>query len=168
MSIDPFKFNRPVISMSQIYNFRAVIENAGDGGAFVTIPFDVEKTFGKKRVKIMATIEGEPYRGTLVRMGSPHHMLLVLKEIREKIGKSFGDEVAIELEEDFEERHVEVPPDLHNALEANPTAQTFFNKLSYTHQKEYVRWITEAKREQTRLDRVQRTIEMLTQGKSEH
>ena len=154
--------------MTPIIRFRAVIEDAGGGGAFVTIPFDVEKTFGKKRVKIKATIEGESYRGTLVRMGSPNHMLLVLKEIREKIGKSFGDEVVVELEEDLEPRQVDVPADLQQALQANPKAQDFFNRLSYSHQREYVRWVTEAKRDQTRMDRVQRTIELLTQGKSEH
>jgi len=154
--------------MTQKFQFRAVIENAGGGGAYVTIPFDVEKAFGKKRVKVMATIEGEPYRGTLVRMGSPHHMLPVLKEIREKIGKSFGDDVAVELEEDLELRQVDIPPDLQQALEANPKAHELFNRLSYTHQREYVRWVTEAKRDQTRLDRVQRTIELLIQGKSEH
>jgi len=144
--------------MAQKIRFRAVIEDAGSGGAFVTIPFDVEKTFGKKRVKIKATIEGEPYRGTLVRMGNPNHMLLVLKEIREKIGKSFGDEVNVELEEDLDPRQVDLPPDLQQALEANPKAQAYFNQLSYTHQREYVLWVTEAKRDQTRLDRVQRTI----------
>lgn len=154
--------------MTPKIRFRAVIENAGGGGAFITIPFDVEETFGKKRLKIKATIEGEPYRGTLVRMGGPNHMLLVLKEIREKIGKSFGDDVLVELEEDLEPRQVDLPPDLRQALQANPVAQGYFNQLSYTHQKEYVRWITEAKRDQTRLDRVRRTIELLTQGKSEH
>ena len=154
--------------MTPKIRFRAVIEDAGGGGAFVTIPFDVEKTFGKKRVKIKATIEGEPYRGTLVRMGSPNYMLLVLKEIREKIGKSFGDEVVVELEEDLEPRQVDVPADLQQALQANPKAQSIFSRLSYTHQREYVRWVTEAKRDQTRMDRVQRTIELLTQGKSEH
>ncbi len=154
--------------MDQKFRFRAVIEDAGNGGAFVIIPFDVEKAFGKKRVKIKATIDGEPYRGTLVRMGSPNHMLLVLKEIREKIGKSFGDEVAIELEEDLDPRQVELPPDLQQTLEANPEAYEYFIQLSYTHQREYVLWVTEAKRDQTRMDRVQRTIELLTQGKSEH
>lgn len=154
--------------MTRKIRFRAVIEDAGGGGAYVTIPFDVEKTFRKKRLKIEATIEGVPYRGTLVRMGSPNHMLLVLKEIREKIGKSFGDEVVVELEEDLEPRQVDVPPDLKQALQANPKAQNIFNRLSYTHQREYVRWVTEAKRDQTRMDRAQRTIELLTQGKSEH
>jgi hypothetical protein len=154
--------------MAEVYKFQAVIEDPGGGGAYVTIPFDVEKTFGKKRVKIKATIDGAPYRGTLVRMGSPQHMLLVLKEIRERIGKSFGDKVTIELEEDIEPRQVEVPPDLQSALEADPPSQATFNQLSYTHQREYVRWIMEAKRDQTRQRRIQQAIEMLRQAKNGH
>jgi len=154
--------------LAQKYNFRAVIQDAGGGGAYVIVPFDVEKAFGKKRVKVKASIEGEPYRGTLVRMGGPDHLLLVLKEIREKIGKSFGDEVAIELEEDLVLRQVEVPEDLQKALTEDPAAQAIFNRLAYTHQREYVRWVLEAKREQTRQNRIDRTIEMLKQGKSDH
>ena len=154
--------------MTKRQQFRGVIENAGGGGAYITIPFDVEQVFGKKRVKIKATIEGVPYRGTLVRMGGPNHMLIILKEIREKIGKTFGDEVSVELEEDFEIRQVEIPADLLEALQAAPQAQAFFDRLSYSHQKEYVRWITEAKRPNTRLERIRRTVEGLTQGKREH
>jgi hypothetical protein len=149
-----------------MYKFNAIIEDPGGGGAFVTIPFDVEKSFGKKKPKIKATIEGEPYRGTLVRMGGPHHVLIILKEIRVKIGKGFGDEVEIELEEDLDPRQVEVPPDLLNSLEADPLALELFNRLSYTHQREYVRWINEAKREQTRLERIQRTSAMLKERKN--
>jgi hypothetical protein len=145
-----------------------VIDNAGGGGANVNIPFDVEQAFGKMRVKVKATIDGELYRGTLVRMGSPQHMLPVLKEIRENIGKSFGDEVTIELEEDLEPRQVDIPPDFQQALETNPAAHTYFKRLSYTHQKEYVHWIDEAKREQTRQSRIQKTINQLKQVKSEH
>ena len=154
--------------MSQRYKFRAVIEAAGGGGAFVTVPFDVEQAFGKKRVKIKALIEGEPYRGTLVRMGGPEHLLLVLKDIREKIGKSFGDEIEIELEEDIEPRQVEVPQDLKDVMESDPEALEFFKQLSYTHQKEYVQWIEEAKQDQTRQSRILRTVELLKQGKREH
>jgi Bacteriocin-protection, YdeI or OmpD-Associated/Domain of unknown function (DUF1905) len=154
--------------MSHKYQFRATIENAGGGGAYVIVPLDIEKTFGKKRLKIKATIDGEPYRGSLVRMGTPNHMLLILKEIRERIGKTFGDEVEVEFEEDIEPRRVEIPPDLQQALEANPAEQAFFDRLSYSHQREYVLWINEARREQTRKDRIQKTIELLKQGKREH
>ncbi|OGO29853.1 MAG: hypothetical protein A2136_05345 [Chloroflexi bacterium RBG_16_54_11] len=154
--------------MSQKYQFRAVIENEGSGGAFVVVPFDVEKAFGKKRVKIKATIDGEPYRGSLVRYGTPQYMLLILKEIRQKIGKTFGDEVAVEVEEDLELRQVELPPDFLEALQANPAEYEFYKRLSYSHQREYVLWINEAKRDQTRQERIRRSIEMLKQKKREH
>jgi hypothetical protein len=154
--------------MTQQYRFRAVIENAGDGGAYVNIPFDVEKAFGKKHVKIKATFDGGPDRGTLARMGGPQHILLVYKEIRAKIGKSFGDEIIVELEEDLEPHQGEVPSNLQGALVADPEAHALFNRLSYSHQKEYVAWITEAKRDQARNRRIQQTLDMLKQVKSGH
>jgi len=147
--------------MSEKHTFYATIENPGGGGAFVRIPFDVEQTFGKKRVPVKATIDGEPYRGTLVRMGEPCHILIVLKEIREKIGKTFGDEVAVTLEEDTEPRVVEVPTDFQQALDRDLDAKAAFQKMSYTHQREYVRVILETKREETRRNRIAKTIEML-------
>ena len=129
------------------------------------IPFDVEQVFGKKRVKVKATIEGEPYRGTLVRMGEPDHILIILKGIREEIGRTFGDEVEITLEEDTEPRRVEVPPDFQQALDRDPSAKAAFQKLAYTHQREIVRGVTEAKREATRRSRIIKAIEMLKVAK---
>jgi hypothetical protein len=151
--------------MGEKHTFKAVIENAGGGGAFVQIPFDVEQAFGKKRVKIKALIEGVPYRGLLVRMGGPNHMLIILKGIREKIGKSFGDEVELTIEEDVEERVVEVPADLVQAFEHDPQARAFFDGLAFSHRREYANWINEAKQETTRQTRVAKTIELLKQGK---
>ena len=144
--------------------FTGRIQNAGGGGAFVEIPFDVEEVFGSKRPKVKALIEGVPYRGTLVRMGGEHHMLLILKGIREQIGRTFGDEVRIIVEADTEPRAVEVPADLLKELKKNKDAKAFFDKLAYTHRREYVRWIEEAKRAETRAARVAKTIEMLKKG----
>ncbi len=151
--------------MSQRLEFRAIIEDAGGGGAFVTVPFDVEAAFGKKRVKIKARIDGIPYRGSLVRMGTPCHMLLVRKEIRERIGKRPGDQVAVVIEEDTEPRVVEVPDDARQALDAEPDVRRFFDELSYTHQKEYMTWIMEARRLETRQSRIRKVMDMLRQGK---
>jgi hypothetical protein len=141
--------------------FRAVIQNAGGGGAFVEVPFDVEKEFGSKKPKVKALIEGIPYRGTLVRMGTDCHLLLVLKSIREQAGKTFGDEVKVTVEPDTEERVVEIPAELKKAFKTEKDAKAFFEKLSYTHQREYVMWINEAKKEETRQKRIVKTIEML-------
>lgn len=151
--------------MTNKQTFKAVIQNAGGGGAFVEVPFDVETVFGSKRPKIKAMIEGVPYRGILTRMGSECHLLIILKEIREQIGKTFGDEVTIMVEPDTEPRVIEIPNDLMKALKKDKEAKAFFDKLSYTHQKEYVTWVREAKKEETRQKRIVKTIEMLKQGK---
>lgn len=143
------------------HRFTAIIRDAGGGGAFVIVPFDVEKTFGKKRVPVHATIDGISYRGTLVRMGSPEHLLIVRKDIRRTIGKEIGDEVNIAVWEDTDERTVDIPPDLRAALEAAPDANARFEKLAYTHRREYVQHINDAKKEETRLRRIEKTIEKL-------
>ena len=129
------------------------------------IPFDVEKAFGSKKPKVKAMIEGVPYRGTLVRMGSECHMLIILKGIREQIGKTFGDKIKVTVEADTEPRIIEVPKDLMKELKKDKDAKAFFDKLAYTHQKEYVKWIEEAKKDETRQARIVKTIEMLKQGK---
>ncbi len=155
-----------VMVTSEKRKFRAVIENAGAGGAFVRVPFDVEKAFGKKRVKVKASIDGEPYRGSLVRMGGPDHIVGILKSIREKIGKDFGAEVEVIVEEDTEERAVVVPPDLAQALKASPAAERSFLQRSYSHRKEHIHWIEEAKRPETRQARIEKTVQVLKLGKN--
>jgi hypothetical protein len=150
--------------MNPTHAFDAVIEAAGSG-AFVTIPFDLEQAFGKKRVPVQAAFDGEPYRGLVVRMGGECHMLIVRKDIREKIGKQAGDTVHVTLAEDTEPRVVEVPPDLRAALDGDAAAAATFDRLSYTHRREYVQWIEDAKREETRRNRVTKAVGMLREGK---
>lgn len=151
--------------MPKKHTFKAVIQNAGGGGAFVEVPFDVEKAFGAKKPKVKALIEGVLYRGLLVRMGGPNHILIILKGIREQIGKTFGDEIQVSVELDAEPRVVEVPKDLLKELKKDKEAKGFFDKLSYTHQKEYVKWIEEAKKDETRQNRIVKTVAMLKKGK---
>jgi len=151
--------------MTKKHAFKAIIQNAGGGGAFVEIPFDVEKEFGSKRPKVKAMIAGVPYRGTLVRMGSKYHMLLILKGIREQIGKTFGDEIKVIVKPDAEPRIIEIPKDLSKEFKKDKQAEAFFDKLSYTHRREYVRWIEEAKRAETRQTRIIKTIELLKKGR---
>lgn len=151
--------------MPKKHTFTATILDAGGGGAFVEVPFDVEAAFGSKRPKIKALIEGVLYRGTLVRMGGPNHILIILEGIREQIGKTFGDEVKVSVEEDVEERVATVPVELKRAFQSDKVAKSAFEKLSYTHQKEYVKWIDEAKKAETRARRVSQTIKLLKERK---
>jgi hypothetical protein len=84
--------------MSKIYEFEAVIKKVPDiDGAYIEIPFDVKAEFGKGRVPVSATFDGIPYDGSLVKMGTPCHILGIRKDIRAKIGKQAGDRVKVTL-----------------------------------------------------------------------
>ena len=84
----------------KVYSFYVEIKKVPDiDGAYVEIPFDVKEEFGKSRVAVHAVFDGEPYDGSLVRMGTPGHILGVRKDIRAKIKKQPGDTVHVVLTE---------------------------------------------------------------------
>lgn len=84
----------------KIYEFDAIIQKVPDiDGAYVEIPFDVRKEFGKGRVLVHATFDGVPYDGQVVRMGTPCHIIGLRKDIRSKISKQPGDIIRVTLRE---------------------------------------------------------------------
>lgn len=86
--------------MSKVYEFDAVICKVPDqDGAYIEIPFDVKQEFGKGRVPVHVTFDGEPYDGQAVKMKTPCHIVGIRKDIRAKIGKQPGDMVHITLTE---------------------------------------------------------------------
>ncbi|HTU46679.1 MAG TPA: YdeI/OmpD-associated family protein [Bryobacteraceae bacterium] len=146
------------------YRFKAKIEAGDGGGAYVLFPYDVEKEFGTRgRVPVKATFNGVPYAGSLIKYGAPQHMLPMLKAIREQSGKDVGDTVEIEVWKDEEERTLEVPAEVKAAMKKAGVIASF-ERLSYTHRKEYCRWIAEAKKEETRARRLEKAIQMLKDG----
>lgn len=148
-----------------VQEFRAIIkQNENLNAAYVEPPFDVKEVFGAKRIKVKATFDGVEYRGSLVNMGGCY-MIGLTQEIRNKLGKGFGDEVFVTLEKDVEERIVEVPEDFASAMNCSETAVATFKSLSYTAQKEYVTWITSAKRQETRAERILKAVTLLSEGK---
>jgi hypothetical protein len=150
-----------------VIEFKGKLQDAGGGGVYVDLPFDVKDAFGKRgRIKIKATFDSEPYRGSFFPYGGKY-FLPVLKAIREKLGKQIGDTIKVTLTEDTEERTVEVPADLQKALNKNKTAKALFEKLAYTHKREYVMWIDGAKREETRARRIAKAVEMIAAGHKE-
>lgn len=94
-------------------------------------------------------------------------MLLILKAIREQIGKQAGDRVSVTLREDKAARKVLVPTDVRKTLSSKPRAKTFFDQLAYSHQREYIEWIKGAKQPQTRRRRITKLLELLARGKKE-
>jgi len=148
------------------YKFKAKIEAADGGGAYVLFPYDTEKEFATKgRVPVKATFNGVPYTGSLVKYRNPLHMLGVLKAVREQTGKGPGDTVELVVWKDEEVRTVKLPVEFEKLMKKTGLLQVF-NKLSYTHRKEYCRWITEAKKVETRFKRLEKAIEMLRKGVS--
>lgn len=86
--------------MGKRYEFEAEIKKVPDiDGAYVEIPFDVKSEFGKGRVPVTATFDGEVYEGSLVKMKTPCHIIGVRKDIHAKIGKQPGDIVKVVIEE---------------------------------------------------------------------
>lgn len=84
----------------KIYEFEAVIKKVPDiDGAYIEIPFDVKKVFGKGRVPVIATFDGERYEGSLVRMKTPCHIIGIRKDIRSKINKQPGDAIKVTIQE---------------------------------------------------------------------
>jgi hypothetical protein len=146
------------------YKFKATIQPGIGGGAGVIFPYNVEAEFGTRaRVPVYATLQGVPYRGSLVNCGPEAHMLGVLKGIREQIGKGPGDAIEVVLWKDEAERTVEIPAEFE-AMMKKAGLLAGFEKLSYTHRKEYCRWISEAKKEETRQARLVKALEMLKKG----
>ena len=91
----------------KIYEYDAVIKSSeiGKGGAYVAFPYDIREEFGKGRVKVHVTFDGEPYDGSIVNMGvknsdgSVCYIIGVLKDIRAKIDKKPGEPVRVTVRE---------------------------------------------------------------------
>lgn len=128
-------------------------------------PFDVPAVFGTKaRVPVRGTVNGFPFRSSICNMGDGHFMV-VNKEMRAGGKCKAGDIVEVVLQRDREERVVEVPSEIKKIIASNRTAQTTWDSLSYTHRKEWVRAIGEAKREETKEARIQKMMGSLRAGK---
>lgn len=148
--------------------FRARINGnpeVGNASSYVDFPHDLRELYGAGNlVPVRVVFDGTVhYQGSLAKMGGPLPVLIVRKDVQEQLGKQAGDSVDVEVRLDDRPRTVEVPGDLAGALGA-AGARDAFDQLAYSHRKEFVRWIGEAKRPETRLRRIGRTCEMVLAG----
>jgi hypothetical protein len=148
------------------FRFKVKLEGAeGMETAAMRPPFDVPTVFGTKaRVPVRGTVNGFPFRSSLCNMGSGH-LMVVNKEIRAGAKCAAGDVVDVVLKRDREERIVEVPGHIRKTIASDKTAQRTWDSLSFTHKKEWVRAIEEAKREETKQSRMKKMMEALKAGK---
>ena len=121
-------------------------------------PAVIEGLKAGKRPKVTVTVNGSTYRSTVAVMGGKF-MVGVTAEQRAKAGVKAGDAIEVTLELDAAPREVEAPPDLVAALEAAGVLPAF-ERLSFTHRKEHVRAIDEAKAPETRLRRIEKAVAM--------
>ncbi len=143
--------------------FRAELRLEGKTATYVVVPLDVPAVFGRARPPVRGTVNGAPFRSTITKYGGDDYYLVVNRQVREAAGAAAGDTVDVEVELDTKPRTVRVPKDLAAALDDE--ARAAFDRMSYTHRKEYVNWITEAKREETRRRRIAKAVGMIRQGK---
>ena len=146
------------------HEFDVVLFKGPHGGAGIIIPFNVLEVYGTRaQVKVTGTIDNYPYRGSIAPMGGMHAMV-IKKEIREAINKDAGDSVHVIMEKDTQPRIVEIPEDFQQVLDDYADIKEYFEKLSYTHQKEYIDWIQGAKKKETRDRRMLITIQKLNES----
>jgi hypothetical protein len=154
-------------SLNKITFTAKIEQHPGMDAGYIIFPYDVQELYGVRgQVKVKAIFDNAvEYRGSLAKMGMPCHILGITKEIRYLLGKTFGDEITVELEKDIEERVVIVPGDIADILNTHPKAKKFYESLSYTDQKEYIRWIETTQNPETRARRIGIFVDKLKVGK---
>lgn len=141
--------------------FVAEIERAPNGTSmFFALPFDPRGALGRVRAPVVVTIRQHAFRTTLARRGG-RDLVVLNAESRAATRVVAGDRVRVRLALDTEPRVVVPPEDLARRLADRPRAAAAWERLPYTHRREHVEAIEEAKRPETRARRIDRAIAML-------
>jgi hypothetical protein len=149
-------------------NFTATLELHGKTATGIGVPEEVVLALGSsKRPAVVVTLNGFSYRTTVAPYAG-QYLLPVNSDVRASAGVSAGDVLDVGIELDTEPRAIEVPADLAKALKTNKGAKAFFESLSFSNQRGYVDWITSAKKDETRTDRVAKSVESLSAGRKTH
>lgn len=142
--------------------FDAVLEAADQGpGCGIRLPFDPKAVLGRARAPVSVTVDGHaPFRTTTAVYGGVAWIGLRLDQQRD-FGVGVGDRVRVEVALDDAPREVELPAELADALAGAPDAARYYEGLSFTHRKEYTRWVGEAKKADTRSSRAAQAVTMM-------
>src|SRR6266851_1748905 len=131
------------------------------GACFIRVPPEVLTTLGhRKRAPVKVTINATSFRTTIAVYGGKSYVG-VRREIREAAGVTAGQQLTVGLEYDSELRTVDLPEALRTALEADARAAAAFDKLAYARKKEFVDWVTGAKKAETQERRLKQAVRML-------
>jgi hypothetical protein len=143
--------------------FRTTVELGGKTATGLRVPDDVVAALGAgKRPPVQVTVGEYSYRTTVAPMGGAFYVPLAA-EHRESAGVTAGQEVDVRIELDSAPRETALPDDLDAAFD--DAARTHFHGLAPSHRKEWVRWVEEAKKPETRATRIEKTAAALREGK---
>ena len=124
---------------------------------FIPLTFDPKSVFGKIRAPVKVTLNGYTYRSTIAAMGGPPCIPL-RKSNREAAGLQGGEAIDVRLDLDTDKREVKPSVDFVKALKNAPPAWERWRELSYSHQREHVEAIEQAKRSETRTRRIESAV----------
>ena len=144
--------------------FTVQLERVQKTATMFRVPFDLKEAFGRARPPVRVTIRGHTWRTTPGVYDGVGHVV-VNRSVKEATGVDAPDRVRVTMELDVEPRTVEVPGDLRAALDEDTAATAAFDRLSFTHRREYVEWVEEAKRPDTRGRRIAATIDRVRAGR---
>ena len=140
--------------------FQAELQSANGNGRWVAVPHEIADGFATRREPVRGTVNGVPYRARLSVYGG-YTYLGFNAAIRKHAGIALGDLLEVEIEADPEPRVVSLPDALAAALHADAEAKAAFDKLAFTHRKEYATWVADAKRQQTQERRVAQVLQRI-------
>lgn len=147
------------------FRFRALLYDAGNGFVCLDLPREVSAKLPRGRAPVAGVLNTFPIRTSVFPTGNGSHMMLVNKAMQKGAAVAVGDTVMLRLEVDTEPRQVTLSPDVKKALAASTAARSAFEAMPYSHQKEYLEYIDEARRPETRARRIAKTVETLAQKK---
>ena len=137
----------------------------GKGWTFVTLPKAASAKLGAKgRVPIQGAINGFAFRSSAFPDGEGSHLIQVNNDMKKGAGVAAGDTASFSIEPATDEVKVEVPPALRKALAGHPGAKAQWDAITPKAREEWVKWVTGAKKEETRAARVEKTCERLAGG----
>jgi Bacteriocin-protection, YdeI or OmpD-Associated/Domain of unknown function (DUF1905) len=138
----------------------------GGSWTFLVLPKNVSaKLTTRGMTTVKGTINGYPFRATLEPDGQRSHWLKVNRKMREGAGADVGGVVTLEIMSAGEEPESRVPADLRKALAAAPKARVLWSDITPIARRDWIHWITSAKRPETRARRIDNACEMLAAGK---
>jgi len=143
--------------------FTVELERVQKTATMFRVPFDLAEAFGRARPPVAVTIRSHTWRTTPGVYDGVGY-IVVNRAVKEATGVDAGDRVRVRMELDTEPRAVRLPEDLSTALRHEPKARAAFDALSFTHKREYVQWVEEAKRSETRERRIAATVEQAATG----